>query len=213
MSQSEFSGALEAVLQRDAFYYQSYRKNMFCLFLLIIIISVLITLNILFYGDKPRPIYFATTASGEILELTPITERSVTDEQLVRWAAEAIEASYNYNFVNYRQVFQNARPYYTAKGHNEFLDAIKQSLNLNRVKQEKLLFASIISDVSIEDQGQLASGTYYWDVKIPMKVGLLGGVKTKYEGYNWVVKIKILRMSPLQNTSGLGIAQTVVTEG
>ena len=213
MSQAEFSGALEAVLQRDAFYYQSYRKNILYFFILLLLIAVLIALNIIVFKEKPRPIYFATTASGEILELTPITEKNVSDEQLSRWVVEALETCYNYNHINYRQAFQNARQYFTPKGHDSFLKAIKQSLNLNRVKQEKLLFGSIISSVTIENQGQLNSGTYYWDVKIPMKVALLGGVKTKYESYNWIVFIKIIRMSPLQNASGLGIAQMIVTEG
>lgn len=210
MSQSEFSGALEAVLQRDAFYYSNYRRGMLCFFLLILIISVLLTLNVLFYQDKAHPIYFATTASGEILELTPVTQKNVSDEQLMRWVIEALETCYNYNFINYRQAFQNARPYFTVMGHVNFLNAIKTSLNLNRVKQEKLLFGSIISDVIIKDQGRLASGTYYWDVEVPMKVALLGGIKTKYEPYNWIVTIKVIRMNPLQNTSGLGIAQMIV---
>ncbi len=213
MSQSEFSGALEAVLQRDAFYYKSYRQNMLFYCLLIMIIAVLITLNVLFYDDKARPIYFATTATGEILELTPVDQKNVSDEQLMRWVVEALETCYNYNFVNYRQAFQNARLYFTVKGHQEFLSAIKQSLNLNRVKDEKLLFGSVISDVIIKNQGHLASGTYYWDIEVPMKVALLGGIKTKYEAYNWVVTLKVIRMNPLQNTSGLGIAQMVVREG
>ncbi len=213
MSQSEFSGALEAVLQRDAFYYSSYRKSMLCFFLLIILMAILITLNILFYKDRAHPIYFATTATGEILELTPVSQKNVSDEQLMRWVVEALETCYNYNFVNYRQAFQNARPYFTVRGHQEFLAAIKQSLNLNRVKQEKLLFSGTITDVIIENEGQLASGTYFWDVKVPMKVALLGGVKTKFEGYNWIVSVKVIRMNPLQNTSGLGIAQMIVTEG
>ncbi len=213
MSQSEFSGALEAVLQRDAFYYQSYRKNLLYFFLLIFMIGILITLNIFFYKDKPNPIYFATTNTGEILALPPLSQKNISDEKLKQWVTEALEVSYNYNFISYRQTLQNARPYFTPKGHENFLKAIKQSLNLNRVKQEKLLFASMISEVIIENQGYLGSGTYYWDLKVPMKVALLGGVKTKYEGYNWVVFLKVIRMNPLQNTSGLGIAQTIVREG
>jgi intracellular multiplication protein IcmL len=213
MSQSAFSGALEAILQRDAFYYENYRKNMLYFFILLVIIAMLIALNILFYRNKPHPIYFATTASGEILPLTPVTEKNITDAELIPWVTEALETCYNYNFVNYRQALQNSRPYFTVKGHENFLRAIQQSLNLNRIKKEKLLFSAVISDVVIEDQGHLPSGTYYWDVSVPMKVALLGGVKTKYEGYNWVVFLKIIRMNPLENTSGLGIAQMIVREG
>lgn len=213
MSQSQFSGALEAILQRDAFYYQSYRRNMSYFFVLLFLISILVTLNVLSYNDKPRPIYFATTASGEILQLTPLNQKNVSNETLKLWVVQALNTCYNYNFINYRQSFQDARPYFTARGHLNFLAAIKQSLNLNRVQKEKLLFANKISNVIIENEGHLSSGTYYWDVKIPMQVALLGGVKTKYEFYNWVVELKVIRMNPLENPSGLGIAQMIVREG
>lgn len=212
MSQTEFSGALEAILQRDVFYYENYRKNLLYFFVLIFIVILLIFFNVISYQAKPRPIYFATTSSEEILQLTPVTEKNISDAELIPWVTAALETCYNYNFVNYRQAFQNARPYFTVKGYENFLNDVKQSLNLNRIKKEKLLFSATISDVVIQDQGHLGSGTYYWDVSIPMKVALLGGVQTKYEGYNWVVFIKIIRVNPLQNPSGLGIAQMIVRE-
>lgn len=206
----------ELVLLRNHYYYDSYRRIM-VIFLCLLILVITLTAAAFYERSKlPPPVYFATTNLGTPIQLLKLKESNVQPAALIEWAVEAATAAYTFNFVNYRKAFQDARSYFTKKGYDNFIQALKDSNNMIAVKDRKLVVsaringeASILKD-SNSDPNFRTEGAYTWQVEVPMILTYESATEKFVQ--NIILTMVITRVSMLESIEGLGIDSFIVRE-
>lgn len=199
--------ALELVKLRSTFYRDSYRKLVILLFLSWIVIIVLAATVYFQTVNRPAPTYFATTESGRIIPLVPLNQPNLSDKDLIQWASQAVLSVYTYNFINYRQVFQDNRQYFTAAGWQQFISALSQSRNLDAVTSKKLVLSAVLSSAPVITRESVVSGNYTWELQLPVMVTYQSLSETFHQ--NLIVILTVQRISTLDDVSGVGIAAFV----
>jgi intracellular multiplication protein IcmL len=202
------SNSLEMVAARNYFYRDNYYRMMtICLSMLILGFGLA---GFIYFQhlSRPAPKYFATTTEGALIELIPLDQPNLSTNTLLQWATQAATSSYTYNFVNYREAFQQARNYFTPEGYKNYLKAIDESRNLEAVKEKKLVVSSVPTGVPIVvNEGRIA-GRYAWQVEMPMLISYQSA--TEVIRQNIMLTMLIVRIPTLDSPKGIGIAQFIV---
>lgn len=160
--------ALQAIMLRNNFYRDSYRRVLTVLLIVILINVGLCVLVYYLITTRPKPEYFATTTDGEIIRMYALSEPVVTSAELLQWATVAATTVNTYNFTNWRKALQDASDFFTPNGWREFQDSLKASNNLETVTAKKLSVTAVATGApSILDRGVI-NGVYKWKVQIPL---------------------------------------------
>jgi intracellular multiplication protein IcmL len=200
--------ALAAVAMRNAFYRDGQRKLMIALLISVFINLAMVSLLVYLITNPPPPRYFATSINGRITPLFPLNEPNQSDSAVLQWANQAAIAAFTYNFVNYREELQASSGFFTPEGWTQFLNALKQSNNLEAVKAKKLIVSAVATRAPIILQKGLLNGRYSWRVQMPILVTYQSA--SEFTQQNNVVTMLITRVSTLNSPRGIGIAQFVV---
>lgn len=162
--------AIELVRMRNNFYRDNYRRVVGALLLMLVVNIILV--GVVFYQvtHRPEPKYFATSEDGRIMPLYPLDVPMLGPGEILTWANRVAVQAFTYNFVNYRDSFQQLQNNFTPEGWRYFVDAFRESRNLETVQEKKLVVSAVATGSPIMiDQG-VVSGRYAWKVQIPMLV-------------------------------------------
>jgi intracellular multiplication protein IcmL len=195
------------VMVRNEYYRDGFHK-IFLALLVSVILNLISVYSVYYvYQHPPEPVYFATSANGRIMPLIPLNEPNSSDGVILQWANLATVAAYSYNFVNYRNELQSASEFFTAEGWSTFLDALKESNNLEAVISKKLVVTAVATRAPVILQKGVLSGRYSWRIQIPILVTYQSA--SEFSQQNLVVTMLVTRISTLNNPKGVGIAQFV----
>lgn len=206
---NEGTNALETVKNRSQFYVDQYRKVTIALLTMIAINAGLVSLAYYQFTNKPSPQYFATTASGAIIRLQPLSAPIVSPSALLEWATRAAVAAYTYNFVDYRKQLETASHFFTPNGWSNFEDELKKSRNLQTVIASKLVATAVATGAPVIEDRMVLFGKYTWKVSIPVLVKY-DSASTNYT-QPLIVKMIIQRVPVLNNERGIAISQFVAS--
>lgn len=202
------SRSLEMIMARNYFYRDNYYRMMAICFWLLLLGFGLGGYIYFQYISRPAPKYFATTTEGALIELIPLDQPNLSTNTLLQWTTQAATSAYTYNFVNYRDAFQQARNYFTPEGYKNYLKAIEDSRNLEAVKEKKLVVSSVPTGAPIVvNEGRIA-GRYAWQVEMPMLISYQSA--TEVIRQNIKLTMLIVRIPTLDSPKGIGIAQFIV---
>lgn len=169
MMNHEKPGIVEKILERNFFYYQisKYIKVILIVQIVILLMSVLYLIKIL---DKREQIYYIpTTNSGIPIAMPPLTDRLLSDDQVLTFAKNACKEMYNYDFINYKSNLQKLRNFFTYNGYEQFLEALDNSGNLKAVIQRNMIVSGQVMDVKIKNQGAIQD-RYGWRLEVKVRV-------------------------------------------
>lgn len=203
---------LERILLRNQFYWENYRLTaLTCAMLLLIILSCL---GIIYYQRViwPKPQYFATTPSGIPIPIVRLDEPYYQDSTaIIEWAKNAITNIYSMDYITWRQALQTAEIYFTPKGYQDFLVALKASTNLEAIKAKRqVVSVSVTGAPQVTRSGQLSSNLpYSWDVQMPVTVTYQNSADEIIK-QNATVLMLIERESLLRYKDGIAIEQLVL---
>jgi len=204
---------LEVIGHRNKFYYDNYRQMMIVvlmLFVIIIELSIFITIQQI---NDPIPLYFPCFPDGKPIETPPLNIAYFSDETVVKWVTAAIEDTYSLDFANYKKSLEEARQYFTPKGHKDFIDGLINSANIEAVKAKSFIVSSKISGAPspIDKTNNYAGARFAWRFTIPLLVTLqnsrLNVITQKLEA-----NVVVVRTSTLEHLSGLAIEQLILSE-
>ena len=203
------SNALEIIKNRDTFYKDQYRKVTVALIVMSLVNCILVAFSYYLYASKPKPEYFATTATGAIIKLQPLSQPIVSPSALLEWSTRAAVAAYTYNFVDYRSQLEQASHYFTPNGWRNFEEELKRSRNLQTVIASKLVATAVATGAPVIEDRMVLFGKYTWKVSIPILVKYDSASKS----YNQplVVKMIIQRVPELNNERGIAISQFIAS--
>lgn len=173
------------------------------------------------------PKYFPTTPDGQLIVSPPIDEnhllldkipvsatgliygmppptKSIYELQqygdnalVLYWAELAILDMFDYDYVHYRAVIENARRYFTPMGHDNFIQALVQSKNLETVKARSAVVIPQLTGVVKLVGTQMVKGHYTWDLEVPLKLTYQSVSSSEPIVQNLLGKISVARVSTL----------------
>lgn len=195
------------VTLRNKFYRDGYRK-VALIFLLTILINACLG-GLFFYKltHPPAPKYFPTSVNGRIMPIAPLDVANQSDEALIQWATQAALATYNYNYLTWRQDLQAASQFFTDTGWNNFQQGLRNSRTMDAVASHKWIVTSAASKAPIISQRGILNGRYAWQVQAAVDVQLVG--KDDFIDQSFLVTMLIIRVSSLNAPRGIGIEQFV----
>jgi intracellular multiplication protein IcmL len=208
MPETMSDDALIAVTMRNNFYRDGQRKMIVILLLSILGNFILASMLVYIITHPPAPKYFATSINGRITPLFPLNEPNQSDSAVLQWANQAAIAAFTYNFVNYRSELQASSGFFTAEGWDQFLNALKQSNNLEAVKAKKLIVSAVATRAPVILQKGILNGRFAWRVQMPVLVTYQSA--SEFTQQSNVVTMLISRVSTLNSPRGIGISQFVV---
>lgn len=215
MAPAQLGGdALQTVVTRNKFYregYQSLMKIAIAQGVVVLILAFLVTYKM--FIEPPPVRYFATTNDGKILEMSPLNEPSLNDPAVLSWTAQAAADVMTFSFLDYQRRLSQSAPYFTQPGWDGFLQAIQESRFLEGVKVNQQIVTAVPADAPVivdRKKPDEPGDKFYWRVQLPMIITFTSGEKTQSK--RQLLNLVIVRVSPLENPSGLGIEQWVASD-
>lgn len=202
--------ALEVVKHRNNFYRDSYRLVVIILFFSVLANIALAGAVVYLESHKPSPKYFATTHDGRLIKMVPLNMPYMQSNALINWVTNAVTSVYTYDFLNYRKTFQDNQKYFTSGGWQAFLDQMQKSRNLKTVQDKKLVVSASPAGAAVVTNSGVLNGVYSWRVQIPIVVTYTSLSQQFSE--RLLVTLTVQRLSTLDSTYGVGIAQFVVQQ-
>lgn len=201
-------GALEAVVTRNLFYRDGYRNLMKIAILEgMALVALIIALAVTISVSRPQDRFFATTADGRLIRMVPLNESNMNDAALISWSARAASDVMTFGFHDYQKRLQESSSYFTRRGWQSFSEALDRSRVMEGVQQSQRVVTAAPKSAPVIVQQGLVDGIYRWVVNLPLIVTYQAGTATQSDTIN--VELVIVRVSTLDNPSGVGIQQWV----
>lgn len=169
-----------------------------------IALLVSVTANVVLMTRNVPPVYFAVTADGRIMRLTPLSEPLVSPEEVVQFAQNCVTRSFSLDFVadQMRTKLQSLHDCYTDEGFHALMTAFDKSNLLTKIREARLVSsavatgAGVISAVDARDPRG-----YKWTVQQPISITLVN--QTERRSYNFIIETHIQRVPTVDNPKGI----------
>lgn len=208
---AELDDALVMVHLRNMFYRGKFRFVLALYVLSLIVIVILVGMIVYLIKNPTEPLFFPADKVGRLIRVIPVQEPNMTTQDVAKWAVEAVEAAYTYDFVNYRKQLQDAQKYFTDYGWRNYMKSLSGSNNFKALTQRKFIqIAKVVEPPKLVVQGMLG-GSLGWKFQMPVLVTYLMppfNDKSKFSN-PLILSVTVRRMDPLQSYNGLGIVQII----
>jgi hypothetical protein len=173
------------------------------------------------------PKYFPTTPDGRLIVSPPLAENHLLlsklavsptgviygmpqptksfyelqqygEEALILyWTELAVLYMFDYDYVHYRTVIENARQYFTPQGHDNFIQGLIESKNLETVKARSAVVVPELAGPVKLLGTQMFEGHFTWDLEAPVKLTYESVADPEPIVQNLRAKISVARVSTL----------------
>lgn len=200
--------ALKTVKLRNRFFFMLYRYTSIGVLLSIANFIFAFILLIVFIRSPVPPQYIPIDEGGKYIKLEPL---SVCREEaeVKRFVLGATKRLYKYDYINYADQIQDAAPFFTGSGWNEYLDENARSKTLFAVKENKWIVTVQPSAVPLVTKKEIIDDVCSWDTKTQIEVSYVGPSGQVQRGDLYM---RIVRVSVINNPDGLGITRAVFVE-
>lgn len=212
--------ALVLTYSRNSFYKQMHYLVLAAFAISVVVIVILIWTLAFLLKNPTRPVYFATDNVSRLIQIVPVNTPNMTMDEVIAWTIEAVQASYSYDFINYRTQLQNSQKYFTNYGWRTYMQALTLSNNLLALTARKQIVIAHVIDKPQLEVGGILNGAYAWKFNMPLLITYSmppydGSDKSKFSN---ALKVSVIvqRQQVLEGYKGLGIVQLVsefATEG
>lgn len=193
----------QLVLEENNLYRDSYRRTLSVLTIMIVVCMVLSAVLAYQVVETPKPNYYATTTTGRVAPLQPLSMPVVTHHYLLQWASLATRSAYNLNFVDYQKQLKNSSAYFTPDGWQSLMSAMKDSGVLTSLKENKLYMSAVVSGTPVILDEKLVEGRYTWRIQLPLLVTYTSASEARKLQY--VVTMDVMRVPVLDAEKGIQI--------
>lgn len=205
------STGLEMVFERNAFYRHQYFLALLAFVLSMIANIVLICVLAYVIRHPTAPIYFAADEVGRLIQVVPVDQPNMSDDDVEAWAMKVASETYSYNYVNYRTQLQEVQRYYTTYGWGQYMKALQSSNNLVALTNRQMIQTAVpVVKPTMLAKGMLG-GAYAWKFKMPMLVTYWMPPYNDQSKFSNALEVTIIvqRQPILQSDHGLGVLQII----
>lgn len=183
--------------------YNRYRRGLSLLLWLLIMALAQATLLGYMNWSQPKPRYFASTKTGRLVPLHPLSEPVLTDHYLLQWASQVARLAYNVGFVHFNKDIDRAKVYFSPDAWQEFLKSIDSSGFKNIVVGRKLQASAVVSGAPVILNRAIIGGRFTWRVQMPVLVTFESANQRTQRRY--IVTMDIQRVPVLIATQGIRV--------
>jgi intracellular multiplication protein IcmL len=205
--------ALVLVHLRNMFYRKKFRFTLGLYVLSLIVNFILFSVIVYLIEHPTEPLYFPADKVGRLIKVVPLSQPNMSEQDVVNWTIEAVEAAYSYDFVNYRSQLQSAQKYFTDYGWRNYMKALTDTNNLKAIIDRKwIVIAKVVAPPKLLQTGLIGhSQAWKFEVKMLLKY-LRPPFDEKSQFPNaLVLTVLVQRQNVLQSYKGLAIIQIIGT--
>ncbi len=189
--------------ERNHFYRDQFRRMAKLLLTLIIICAILSATLFLFLWKAKPASYYASTTTGEVVTLEPLSSPVVTQDYVLQWAELVVRSAYTLNFGDYEEQLQKTSQYFTQSGWQAFNDALKESTLLDTVISKKLYLSAVVNGPAVIVNRYVSHGRFTWEVQMPVLINYTSAsMARKKQIY---VSMTITRVPELEAARGIAV--------
>lgn len=207
----EGNDALQLVFTRNAFYKRLHYLALGAFGLTLLVILILAWILFYVVRNPGFPLYFATDSIGRLIQIVPVDKPNMPTDDVAKFAVEAGEAAFSYDFVNYRAQLQSAEKYFTRYGWQQYMKALRDSNNILALTNRKqIVIAAAVDKPKLVKEGVLG-GAYAWRFDVPVLVTYwLPPYDDSSKSLNALTLSMIVQRQPiLEGYKGLGVVQVI----
>lgn len=201
--------ALVLVVSRNAFYRRLHFLALGAFFLALLVIAALIWVAVYLIRNPTQPLYFATDNVGRLIKVVPVNVPNMSENDVMAWAIDAVQAANAYDYLNYHRQLQSAQKYFTNYGWQNYMSALIASNNLPAIIQRKIIvLAQVVDQPKIIAEGILG-GAYAWKFQMPLLVTYWRSPFDEKSKFTNPLQVTVIvqRQPVLRGYKGLGIVQ------
>jgi len=168
----------------------------------------------LLYRDTQRmPVYFTTDANGRAIEVKPLTEPSMTRDQVSQYVVDALSESMSMDYVNYKDSQDRASKRYTQEAFNVLVKSFEdQGIYETMTKRKLVLRAVATAAPRVVAEGEPNPGQpYAWVVQLPMAWTFASAQRDTTVSY--VIQAVVTRQPTLDRPNGIAITSITISRG
>ena len=190
----------------NSFYREKYRYFFYAMMIILIILLLVVGVVLYQLMSRPLPVFAAKQPSGKTMTLLSYDEPNLLPATIIRFASKAAVATYTFNYVNYINRLDRAKPYFTEGGWSDFQNSSRK-LVANIVDNQLFVSGVVTGAPVISNQGPLPGKGYVWRVQIPFLISYRSS--TFVQKYKCFVTVSIVRVPTSVNRQSIGIDQFV----
>jgi len=173
------------------------------------ILSIFLTTVLVYMSVvRPKPKYYATTTSGDIIPLQTLSEPVISDNYLTQWSALTVRALFNLDFVNLQENLEVSKKYFTNTGWNAFVAALSKSGLSELIQDKKLMTSAVITQTPVILSKSVIAGRYSWLVQMPVLVTYTSASMSAKRAL--IATMMIRRVPVLGSSQGVQITDIVL---
>lgn len=192
---------------RNVFYIKYSQRLM--VLLMIAFLAMLLACAFVLYEvfHRPEPLITAVTPKGQRMNLHIHDSPNILPGTIIEWAQKTAVAAYTFDFVNYNEQTEDARPFFTPSGWVDYQNSIDKLIST--ITQNQLFVNGVVSGATvISNEGPLPGKGYVWRVQVPFLVTYQSAEKTTKQ--HFTVVMNIVRVPTSINPSSIGVDQFVM---
>lgn len=194
-------------LQKD-FYRDGFNKLLLVIAGFIFVVGLLGLISLRLYLEKPAPQTFPVDSEWRVQPAVPLSQPYLSTPDLLQWVSDSIQKAFVLDFYNYNDQLKHASQFFTQNGWQTFVNQLNIYANYNNVQAYKMFINATPTSAPIILQQGLLSGVYGWWVQMPIEVNFAS--YTKASKQSLLLQILVVRVSTLNNLSGVGIENVIV---
>jgi intracellular multiplication protein IcmL len=194
-------------LQKD-FYRDGFSKLLLIIIGFVFVVALLGLISLRLYLEKPAPETFPVDAEWRVQPEVPLSQPYMPTPDLLQWVNDSIQKAFTLDFYNYNDQLKNISQFFTQNGWQAFLNQLNIYANYNNVQAYKMFINATPTSAPIILQQGLLSGVYGWWVQMPIDINYAS--YTKASKQSLLLQMLVVRVSTLNNLSGVGIENVIV---
>lgn len=206
-------GGLEAILVRNEFYRDGYRRFVRLAIVQGIVIFILLGVVVGFVTMwRPQDRFFATTVDGKVIQMVPSNQPIYDDAAVAGWSRKAFEDILGFNYMDYRERLIAMAPDFSERGYAVWLETLKRDGFIDLIVNPENKFAvstQVTSEPVIVQKG-VSLGVYRWRIQMQAVTNYISALPNRSYSVKWNVSLDVVRVPSLYNASGIGIEQVVL---
>jgi hypothetical protein len=200
------------VVYQDKEWYKSFAK--LSLFALLFVSACAASVSIALAYVMTRPpetLSYLMDEDGRVVKLESERNPSLTETEVLNWAAKKISDIHKLSFSDYVDHIQSQRADFTDQAFIEYQKALLASKSLEKVKSDRLVMWSEPKEAPKIIEAKVVNGIYTWVVQMKI-IQYLGGGEYIANGTEMTSTMVIERTSRARNLSGVVISKYLAKE-
>lgn len=188
----------------------SHKLGMMIVLLLVLGQMALLGLSYFSYALRSGGEFFASMPDNVDFQLQPLPRPNVSTRALLSWATLAATATFTIDFVNYEQNIADLRDYFTKRGYESFLNALKENKTLVTINEKKLVLSAVPIGQAVVAAEFDENNIHTWIIEIPITVTYLS--VSQEEKQEKLVTLTVIQVPTSEASKGIGIERYVAND-